>query len=88
MIGAQVDGIRSGGGGARLTVGRAGGPAAAAGLRTGDVVVRIGSHLVEEPHDLIALVRKYAPGTTVTADLPPRRGDRRRASVTLAADAN
>jgi putative serine protease PepD len=87
VIGAKVDEIRSGGGGARLTSVDVGGPAEAAGLRTGDVVVRIGTHLVEQPHDLIALVRRFDPGTTVT--LTYRRGaETQTASVTLVADAN
>jgi putative serine protease PepD len=87
VIGAQVEGIRSGGGGARLTTVDAGGPAEAAGLRGGDVVVRIGSHQVDQPHDLIALVRRYDPGTTVTVTY--RRGaETQTTSVTLVADAN
>jgi putative serine protease PepD len=86
VIGAQVDDFRSGGG-ARLTTVDAGGPAEAAGLRSGDVVVRLGTHIVDQPHDLIALVRRYDPGTTVT--ITYRRGaETQTASVTLVADAN
>jgi len=86
VIGAQVDDFRAGGG-ARLTAVDAGGPAEAAGLRSGDVVVRLGTHLVDQPHDLIALVRRYDPGTTVTVTY--RRGaETQTASVTLVADAN
>lgn len=86
VIGAQVDDFRPGGG-ARLTTVDAGGPAEAAGLRSGDVVVRLGTHIVDQPHDLIALVRRYDPGTTVT--ITYRRGaETQTASVTLVADAN
>jgi putative serine protease PepD len=87
VIGAHVDQIRSGGGGARLTSIDAGGPAEVAGLRSGDVVVRLGTHPVDQPHDLIALVRRYDPGTTVT--ITYRRGaETQTANVTLVADAN
>ena len=61
VIGAQFDTSgRSLGDGVRLTTVDTGGPAAAAGLQAGDVVVRIGNHGVLEPTDLIALVRRYA----------------------------
>lgn len=85
VIGAQVtDAGRAGG--VRLTSVVSGGPAAAAGLRAGDVVLRLDGHPLTEATDLIALVRKYAPGSVVTVEY--RRGnDQRSASVTLAADA-
>jgi putative serine protease PepD len=94
VIGAELDPRAStgtsavaGGGGVRLSKVDAGGPAAAAGLQTGDVVVRIANHPVDVPHDLIALVRRYDPGTVVT--LVYRRGNATQtASVTLVADAN
>ena len=87
VIGAELDSSAGSGSGVRLTKVDAGGPAAVAGLQTGDVVVRIGSHPVEEPHDLIALVRRYDPGTVVT--LVYRRGSATQtASVTLVADSN
>jgi putative serine protease PepD len=87
VIGAEIESYRGPGGGARLTVVSSGGPAAAAGLRNGDVVLRLGKHLIEAPHDLIALVRRFDPGTVVT--LVYRRGaSTLTASVTLAADAN
>ena len=74
------------GGGVRLAAVEPSGPAAAAGLRAGDVVLRLDGRPMTEPTDLIALVRKYAPGSVVTVEY--RRGaDRQNASVTLAADA-
>jgi putative serine protease PepD len=49
--------------------------------------MRIGAHSIEEPHDIIAMVRRYDPGTTVT--LVYRRGaTTQSANVVLAADAN
>jgi putative serine protease PepD len=87
VVGAEFDANGGPGGGVRITTVAAGGPAAAAGLRTGDVVTRIGAHSIEEPHDIIAMVRRYDPGTTVT--LVYRRGaTTQSANVVLAADAN
>jgi putative serine protease PepD len=87
VVGAEVDTYDGPGGGVRITSVEESGPAAAAGLRTGDVVLRINSHLVEEPHDLIAMVRRYQPGKTVTI-MYRRGGTTQSASVVLAADAN
>ncbi len=85
VIGAQLGEFS--GGGVRLTRVDAGGPAAEAGLRTGDVVVRLGTHVILGPPDLIALVRRYDPGTVVT--LTYRRGSlTQTASVTLVAASN
>ncbi|MEU1808458.1 S1C family serine protease [Micromonospora aurantiaca (nom. illeg.)] len=86
VIGAQVGGTGTAGGGVRLNAVEPAGPAAAAGLRTGDVVLRLDGHPMTDPTDLVALVRKYAPGSVVTVEY--RRGSaRQNASVTLAADA-
>lgn len=87
VIGAQVSGVGVGAeGGVRVAAVDSAGPAAGAGLRTGDVLLRLDGRVLEEPTDLIALVRKYAPGSVVTVEY--RRGtDRQKASVTLAADA-
>ncbi|MEV1287137.1 trypsin-like peptidase domain-containing protein [Micromonospora sp. NPDC049679] len=87
VIGATVtDAARTGGSGVRLSSVSDGGPAAGAGLRAGDVVLKIDGHPLAEATDLIALVRKYAPGAVVTVEY--RRGNsNQKASVTLAADA-
>ncbi|MEU2612533.1 trypsin-like peptidase domain-containing protein [Micromonospora sp. NPDC007271] len=86
VIGAQVGGTGVTGGGVRLNAVEPSGPAAAAGLRAGDVVLRLNRHPMHDPTDLVALVRKYAPGSVVTVEY--RRGtNRQNASVTLAADA-
>ncbi|SBV28208.1 putative serine protease PepD [Micromonospora krabiensis] len=88
VIGAQVGGPGAGvaGGGVRLAAVEPAGPAADAGLRTGDVILRLNGRPMSEPSDLIALVRKFAPGSVVTVEY--RRGStRQNASVTLAADA-
>lgn len=76
----------SGAAGARLRSVQSAGPAATAGLKSGDVITKLDGHVLEDGTDLIALVRKYAPGSTVAVEY--RRGTgTRSASVTLAADA-
>ncbi|MFJ8582692.1 S1C family serine protease [Micromonospora sp. NPDC093277] len=86
VIGAQVGGTGVTSGGVRLNAVEPSGPAAAAGLKAGDVVLRLDGHPLTEPADLVALVRKYAPGSVVAVEY--RRGStRQNASVTLAADA-
>ncbi|MEH1166705.1 trypsin-like peptidase domain-containing protein [Micromonospora sp. CPCC 205539] len=90
VIGAQVGGPGAGGGGGgggvRLAAVEPSGPAADAGLKVGDVILKLNGRPMTEPTDLIALVRKFAPGSVVTVEF--RRGaSRQNTSVTLAADA-
>jgi putative serine protease PepD len=86
VIGASVGDNGRSAAGVRLNTVEPGGPAEAAGLRAGDVVLKLDGRALEEPSDLIALVRKYAPGSVVTVEF--RRGSgSQTASVTLAADA-
>jgi putative serine protease PepD len=87
VIGAGVGmNERTPGGGVRLTTVDGAGPAGAAGLKAGDVITKLDGRVLEEGTDLIALVRKYAPGSVVSVEY--RRGSSRQtASVTLAADA-
>ncbi|MGC9667890.1 S1C family serine protease [Planosporangium sp. 12N6] len=86
VIGAEIEAsYRGPNGGVRLQNVTAGGPAANAGLRPGDVLTRIGGGQIEEPGDLIALVRKYAPGAGVSVEYT-RDGAKHNAQVVLAAD--
>jgi putative serine protease PepD len=87
VIGAQLDDTyRSATGGVRLSTVDQSGPAASAGLRPGDVLLHLEGLPLEEPGDLIALVRKYAPGAGVSVEYV-RDGSRHTTQVTLAADA-
>jgi putative serine protease PepD len=86
VIGAELEAsYRGPNGGVRLQTVEAGGPAANAGLKVGDVLTRIGGAPLEEPGDLIAMVRKYAPGTGVSVEYQ-RDGAKHNAQVVLAAD--
>ncbi|SDT76104.1 S1C family serine protease [Actinoplanes derwentensis] len=86
VIGAEVMTGETAGG-ARLRKVESAGPAATAGLRSGDVITRLDGHPLEDGTDLIALVRKHAPGSVVAVEY--RRGTKTAsASVTLAADTN
>jgi putative serine protease PepD len=87
VLGATPDSAyRSPLGGARLSSVESGGPAEAAGLHAGDVVTKFGGVIIEDETDLVALVRKYAPGTVVPIEYS-RDGTAQKTSVTLAADA-
>jgi putative serine protease PepD len=85
VIGAQLS-RATGGPGARITGIDAGGPADGGGIRVGDVVIRIGDHAIDQPPDLIALVRRYNPGTVITVTYV-RGAETQSTSVTLVADA-
>jgi putative serine protease PepD len=88
VMGVQVDATYQNPlGGARLATVEPAGPAAAAGLKAGDVVMAVNGKPIEESWDLTALVRKYAPGDVV--EIQYLRGTASaKASVTLVADAN
>jgi putative serine protease PepD len=63
-----VNGI-NGHGGPTVTAVIAGGPAARAGIRAGDVVEAVGKHEVDSMSDLVALVRHYNPGAVVSVEI-------------------
>ncbi|MFC5923768.1 S1C family serine protease [Micromonospora vulcania] len=85
VIGAAFD-DQVAGGGVRLGAVEPSGPAADAGLKVGDVILKLNGRPMSEPTDLTALIRKFAPGSVVTVEF--RRGStRQNTSVTLAADA-
>jgi putative serine protease PepD len=89
VMGAVPDAAyRSPAGGVRLTSVQAGGPAEAAGLRAGDIIMKVDDDLLTGPDDLVALVRKFAPGAVVPVEFQRAGGAAQKVSVTLAADAN
>jgi S1-C subfamily serine protease len=59
-----------------------GGPAAAAGLRPGDVVIAIDGEDIASPEDLLAALRQRDPGDRIAVDVR-RGGDERTFDVTL-----
>jgi putative serine protease PepD len=61
-----------------------GSPAADAGLQDGDVLTSFNGNMVAENTELIALIRKLAPGTVVTV-VYERNGEEHSAQVTLEA---
>lgn len=84
VIGAELE-DSSRGSGVRLRDVVVTGPAAAAGLRSGDTLISYNGRPLTEPTDLIALVRKTAPGEV--ARVGYKRGPTSHdVEVTLAAD--
>jgi putative serine protease PepD len=71
--------------GATLASVESGGPAAAAGLRAGDVVTKVGDRPITSADELVAAVRSYAPGDKVALTI--RRGsEEQTVTVTLGSD--
>ena len=71
------------GSGARVGSVKSGSPAAAAGLKAGDVIKAFGGHRILSPEDLIAAVNAKQPSDKVTITYT-RNGATRTAHVTLA----
>jgi putative serine protease PepD len=71
--------------GARLTGITSGGPAAKAGLKSGDVVTKIDGRTVDGADGLVAAVRSHRPGDSVTLTYE-RGGATHTATVTLGSD--
>ncbi len=87
VIGAELEeASRDPVGGVRLRGVAAAGPAELAGLRQGDLLLSYNHRPLSEPADLIALVRKTAPGEVVPVTYK-RGSTSHNADVTLVADA-
>jgi putative serine protease PepD len=71
------------GAGATIQGVNAGSPAAKAGLQAGDIVTKVNDRQVTDATSLIAAIRSYDPGTTVTLTLT-RGGATKTVKVTLA----
>ena len=86
VIGAELDdATRTSPGGVKIREVFETGPAANAGLRPGDMLTTFNGKPVAEPADLIALVRKTAPGKVVPVAYK-RGSSSHNVDVTLAAD--
>ncbi len=70
-------------GGVRITGVRAGSPADAAGLKSGDVIIHLGDMEIPDLQALAVALRKYRPGDVVKLDWT-RDGERLSTDVTLA----
>ncbi|HVL88973.1 MAG TPA: PDZ domain-containing protein, partial [Actinomycetota bacterium] len=68
--------------GARIQAVVPGGPAEAAGLRAGDVVVEIEGNAIKSAEELVAVVARFDVGQTVTVVFE-RDGKRQTARATL-----
>lgn len=74
MIGVGLDVLRDAGGeelenGARVVAVQPGGPAAAAGLRPGDVITRVDGGPISSPSDVIAAVERAGVGRTLRVSI-------------------
>ena len=88
VIGAELsNSYQNPNGGVQVSSVSSGGPADHAGLAAGDILTRLDGRPLDQPADLIALVRKYAPGQAVTIAYQ-RGGTAHTAQVTLAAASN
>ncbi len=78
-------GVSTSGDSGKVTVGAvsAGGPAAAAGLRVGDVIVSVGGKKVADPDDVAAAIQDRHPGEAVKVEVQ-RGGSNQTLDVTLA----
>ena len=63
-----------------------GGPAAAAGLKAGDVVTKIDDRLIDDGDSLVAAVRAENPGAQVTLTVQTPGGQARQVPVTLGSE--
>jgi putative serine protease PepD len=91
-LGIGVETAASGAGaqitdGAKISQVNTGSAAAAAGLRTGDVITKIDDHLITDPDSLVATIRSYRPGDEVTVTYTSG-GDTKTAKLTLDSDAD
>ena len=91
IIGASIDGSYSGEG-ARIATGpgpngspplSAGGPAAKAGLRPGDIITAVDGKAVSSSSELIVAIRAHVPGDRIVLTVQRGSGDSRTIAVTL-----
>ncbi|MGC5584296.1 S1C family serine protease [Ornithinimicrobium sp. W1665] len=61
-----------------------GGPAEEAGVRAGDLILRVDDTAIRDPQHLLVVLRSYAVGDTVTLQLRDTGGEERTVTLTLA----
>jgi S1-C subfamily serine protease len=69
-------------GGVRLTGVRAGSPAEAAGIKSGDIIIRLGDHEVTNLYQMTDALRAYKPGDSIVV-VVMRDGERLELRATL-----
>lgn len=84
VIGVQVD-LTYPGPGASIQAVTPGGPAEAAGLKAGDVIVSVNGRVISDSTELIVAIRSYAPGDTVTLGVKSGSGTKD-VALTLGSD--
>lgn len=84
VIGVNLSTAQNGARGATVGQVNAGGPAAAAGLEPGDVIVKVDDRTVTDSDSLVTAIRSHNPGDSVTITYQ-RGGNTETATATLAA---
>ncbi len=80
-VGVSLD-TRYTDGGARVSEVTSGGPSDAAGLRSGDIITKVGGRLIGDSTELVVAIRSYAPGDKVDIEYE-RDGRTATATITL-----
>ena len=81
-LGISTQPTATGQSGAMVLAVSRGGPADNAGIAPGDVIVKIGDHMIDEPGDLAGAILELEPGTRVSVDVV-RNGKRQTLDVEL-----
>ena len=84
IIGVSVD-LTYGGPGALVKKVNAGGPSDKAGIKAGDIIVKVDGRTVADSTEMVVAIRTHAPGDTITITVKDGSGTRD-VQVTLAAD--
>jgi putative serine protease PepD len=84
-VGAQDQGGMGSDEGAQIEAVNAGSTAANAGIAEGDVVTKVDDHLITDADSLVATIRSYRPGDTVTVTYV-HAGETKTAELTLDSD--
>jgi putative serine protease PepD len=86
-VGAQDQGAIASDEGAEIAEVNAGSTAANAGIAQGDVITKVDDHLITDADSLVATIRSYRPGDTVTITFT-HDGETKTAQLTLDSDSD